>query len=326
MWSTNSMNIHLDNNVVIFHGSTSSSSGHILRGYVSLDLHSLCSIASIELTMAGYSLIGNACQNTFLKHRIQFLEDIDKCKNFYPGLYKYHFEFPLPGNLPESVESYKGAGVRYCLTAVAKRASIWGDFKAEKELVVRRTNSLDSDNSEAQELLKLGEIPKQIAFCLHSPSTTYKSGSEVPLNVGIKTLAEGARINRVQVGISESIRCKFNDEWVKPNKHQVTDCTHSWNSTENGMWVEPMVLKTSTKSHTIQPDCDNDFIQVTHSLEITISMSDVDNVKKFILIKAPIKFTSSLDATSDERLPSYDSALIEPPCYSSTSHQPLYYF
>ncbi|KAK9721371.1 hypothetical protein K7432_003478 [Basidiobolus ranarum] len=324
MWSTNSMNIHLDNNQIIFYGTSNTSSGHILRGYVLLDLHSLCSITSIELNLTGYSLLNSTCQNTFLKHRVQFLEEIHRSKDFYPGVYKYHFEFPLPGNLPESVDSCKGGSVKYLLTAVAKRLSIWGDFKAEKELIIQRTNSLDSENIGTPELLKLGEIPKQIAFCLHSPSTTYKSGAEVPLKIGIKTLNENTRIHRVQVSISESVGCRFNDEWVKPNKHQITDSTHNWNSTGNGMWVEPVVLKTSSKSHTIQPDCQNEFIQVEHHLEITISMSDENNVKKFILIKAPIKFVSNLDSTTDERLPSYESALVEPPCYSSASHQPQY--
>ncbi|KAK9765486.1 hypothetical protein K7432_006139 [Basidiobolus ranarum] len=321
MWSFNSLHIHLENEKVVLSGDSDSSSGQVIHGHVLLHIRYPAKISSIDLSLKGWcSGVEPAVEEHFLRHHVSFLEEDHDVKEFLPGRYEYHFEFPLLGDLPESMTS-STTSIKYMFNAIAKRIGYWGDLHTERELVVERVMGVQE---EIHALYKVGEIHSQFGFYIFSPSSSYKPGDYVPLHIGTQSLGYGNQVHRIRIGLVENITRKVNGskDFVKTLLHEVST---SWLPIGHRQWYEEVTFPTNSSKEYIHPDCENEYVSISHELNLTFTFSDSDGSKRFVVVRTPLKFLPHEIVGSEETLPTYCAAIAEPPSYFSSSHSPLYF-
>ncbi|ORX84517.1 hypothetical protein K493DRAFT_307434 [Basidiobolus meristosporus CBS 931.73] len=318
MWAFNSLQIFLENDRIVLAGDSSSSSGQVIRGHVALNIRYPTKITSIELSLKGWCS-GEAAAEHFLRHHVSLLEE-SQANEFPPGRYEYHFEFPLPGDSPESM-SCSLTSIKYMFNAVAKRVGYWGDLHAEKELLVKR---IDGAQEEIQSLYKVGEFHSRFGFCLFSPSSSYKPGDSVFLHVGTQSLGYGNQVHRIRIGLIESVsrRTHGRKEQMKTLLHEVST---SWLPIGHRQWYEEIVFPTSSMKSSIHPDCQNEYVSISHELNLTFTFSDINGSKREVAVRTPLKFLPQEMPDSEEGLPEYSTAIAQPPSYFSSSYLPLYF-
>ncbi|ORX99863.1 hypothetical protein K493DRAFT_392993 [Basidiobolus meristosporus CBS 931.73] len=313
MWFGNNLHIHLYNEAVVLRGDRDTASGHILRGYVTLSLRNTSKFSSLEISFQGVASIPGESSETFLHQQTQVLNETETKKAFSSGTYIYQFEFSLMGDQPETIHSRNGS-IKYMLKAVATKEGFpfQTDLKAEREIQVQRIQSLDANEMDSQELLKLGEIQGELGFTIYSSSNSYQPGQEVPLKIGTKLLNTKSRIESIQACIVEVSKYHTKHGTIKSSKRPLVDTIRYEDLRRRNPNRHQNTLKIPVDSG-IQPDSKSDYLSVSHSIEVQICMLSSSGVKKYILIRNQIHLTHK----DSDVLPPYISLPADcPPIYS----------
>jgi len=133
-------------------------------------------------------------------------------KIFHPGVYEYHFEFPMDNNIPETTKLHL-ASVMWLLEVQVERA---GTFKPNlqgfKEIPVIRSPSEDS-----LELVEPISISRKWEDQLHYEiiisGKSFPIGSKIPIAFKLTPLAK-VQVHKLKVYISENIEYFTNNKKV----------------------------------------------------------------------------------------------------------------
>ncbi|ORX84516.1 hypothetical protein K493DRAFT_307433 [Basidiobolus meristosporus CBS 931.73] len=312
MWANNNLHVHLFSDEVVFRGCQDSATGQALRGYVQLDLRSASKIHSLQLYLQGVVMIPFERPEIFVQHRIEFLESTQQTKGFSCGTYVYHFELPLAGDLPESVQSRDGA-IKYLIKAVAKREgfSLQSEMKHERLVRIRRIHSTAVDDINSQELLKFGEVRGEIGFTIYSDSNSYQPGQQVLLNIGTRLLNDKSKIESLRICIIEAVRYCTKNGSIKSIKRPLPNTLHYVDLRKHNPPVHSNRVQMPIDQNA-QPDCKSPFLKLTHLIEIQISILSSSGTKKYVVVRTPLQICDK----EDEFLPSYQPGCQElPPRY-----------
>ncbi|KAK9765485.1 hypothetical protein K7432_006138 [Basidiobolus ranarum] len=313
MWYNSNLHIHLFNEQIVFRGCRDTASGHALRGYLLLSLRGINKITSIQLSLQGVASVPSETTEIFLQHNVEFLEVTQNPKSFHSGTYMYHFELPLTGDLPESVNSRNGC-IQYSLKAVAKREgfSLQSELLHERSVYISRVHSIDFDDINSQELLKFGEIHGELGFTIYSNSNSYQPGQEVNLNIGTKLLNTTSKIESIQACIVEAVRYRTKNGDIKSTKRPLIETIKY----EDLRKYKPTVHSNSIQiliDSSIQTDCKSDMLSLSHLIEIQICLLNGSGMKKYILVRTPIHISNK----EEDTLPLYSlSTPTSPPAYT----------
>ncbi|ORX82579.1 hypothetical protein K493DRAFT_388614 [Basidiobolus meristosporus CBS 931.73] len=323
MWSSNAISLQLQSDNIVLLGTCESASGQVLRGAVTLNIHSRTKISSISMTFQGVASTMNSKQenDVFFQKEFEFLRAVEETKEFLPGQYKYHFEIPLPGDLPESIHSSL-SHIRYTATTIAKRGGLAKNLKDKKEVNVQRL-SRNASASEQQSLVRFGELESELMFCIFASSTSYHPGTDIPIKVGIKSLKPNSRISKVYASLHEVIKCPTQDGKMKCKATKIRETVSNWNTEiHGGMWIQPMVLLANKRSKRIHANRHNHYVSVHHELTVTITLHQPENIRKRVMIRTSLRFVAAETVEIANSLPCYEQSLEDPPCYDSVTVYP----
>ncbi|KAK9727671.1 hypothetical protein K7432_001654 [Basidiobolus ranarum] len=325
MWTNNSINVHLQSENIVFHGTSESASGQMLRGSVTLDIVSRTKISSIKLIFKGIASTLNSKQDNdvFFQKELEFLRAVDEAKDFLPGLYKYNFEIPLSGELPESMHSSL-SHIRYTITTVAKRNGFSKNLKDKKEVNIQRLSVSTSEIEESQPLFKFGELESELAFCLFAPSAIYSPGDDIPIKVGVESFKEDTEVSGIHGTIHEVAKYPTQDGKFKCKRSKIREASINWNTKSCGqMWIQPVTLMANKKSEKTVSDRENHYVSIQHELTIVITLVKQERIRKRIVIRTSLQFVDSNALEAAKSLPCYDDSLVVPPCYNDFDGYPI---
>ncbi|KAL1921490.1 uncharacterized protein VTP21DRAFT_11206 [Calcarisporiella thermophila] len=340
MFSSSNAHIEIliDSQDVILRGSEAEAAGALLRGKLVMVLDEPMKVKSVTLQCNGkmkvewkeakdkshqvYLLFRE--EKTVLEHEWVFLEP-HRYHNLAKGKYSWDFELRIPGSIPETVETNRGANVWYRLKAVVERPSLFSNLVAKLPLRVVRVPVIGS-NELTQSILYENQWKDKVAYEIDLPLNTYELGGKIPITLRLTMLCQELRVKNIACTLTERItmRAQNNSHTVElvlrvvevdPSRFlQISSCKS---------WEQTLEVNIPTASKYAHYDCTISLIRIRHELNFFITLQNKDKLCSQICVSLPISIIARTEELCGE-LPSYDESFGTLPYYPSATETPLY--
>ncbi|KAI9475920.1 MAG: hypothetical protein EXX96DRAFT_575140 [Benjaminiella poitrasii] len=331
---TNELKIDLEDEEIILLGNASESAGKLLKGTVTLFLSEPMRVRSVTLAFTGKMKVSwsegighhqhyHKQEKEIIEHKWQFVPIIDQSSSkrtvftLGAGEHKWHFDYFLPGHLPQSLEA-EGGQVVYRLKAVVERTAFIQNIV--KKLPVQIIRCMMPSEFELMQSMEIHNTwAEKIAYNILLPSKVYARGQSLPVNFNIIPLAERLRVRSLTCTLKEyctyttTESSKTDNRIVKqlrvedpfPNEPILTE-----NNTTPIVWAKELVLEIPPlSSHLAFCDADNEMIRIRHKLKFFICLINADGHLSELRCSVPIIIISSFsEQTEINTLPAYDQA------------------
>ncbi|KAI8877421.1 hypothetical protein K501DRAFT_230266 [Backusella circina FSU 941] len=309
--------IHVETEHIILHGSVDESAGVMLRGSVVFNCHETTKVKSISLKFIGIARVNwteglgshqkhYKDEKTILKHEWSFLQHNRKTYHLPEGHYKWDFELPLPGDLPETVQHDLGE-VCYKLKAVVERPTFSMNYTDRKALRVTRIllpSSLELTQSQAISNTWVDKLSYDISV----PSKVFSLGSLVPVTFALLPIAPDLRVRSVSCVLKEYITLTAGEHTKMEGKviKHIRDETFA-SSPEQ--WTKTELLPVpDLHSNLIQTDSYSDLIKIKHKLKFTVSLINADGHISELRAAIPVVIAEISPEEDENALPAYEDA------------------
>ncbi|KAI8982098.1 hypothetical protein BDF20DRAFT_817575 [Mycotypha africana] len=290
------LKIHLENDRLIMYGSTSESSGCVLRGALSLQLRKRTYFKSLTMKFCGAITV----------HWSQ------------SGNHSYEFELVLPGSLPESTHVAKYYLVQYQLKAIAERSSFLSpNYVARKDIhLSRQKSTLTSDYLDPMTLANHWE--NKLDYDISLPAKVYSHGNTIPITIQAVPLAPNLKIRYVSCLFKEYMICKAVNGWfngknkshgriISYTRHDVQQQQQQQQnqvlSATRPAFSFSMEIRVPDSLRDIQCDAHNESVRVKHKLKFIMSIENEDGHISELRAVLPVIIVIN---TSKCTLPAYE--------------------
>ncbi|KAL7319611.1 hypothetical protein PS15m_002733 [Mucor circinelloides] len=308
--------IHLDDDQVILHGTAEESAGVILRGSIILTCHEQTKVKSITLKFMGITNVSWSegshqkhyrAERKILEKEWTFLELKKKAHHLCQGQYKWNFEIPLPGNLPETVNHEMGQ-VQYRLKAYCDRPTFSMNYVDKRAIKVTRL-MLPSSLELTQSVIISNVWANKVAYDISIPSKVYCSNKSIPISFDLMPIAPHLKIKSVSCSLKEYITCSTMDHHKTEGKviNHLRDDRLSLDST-TGHWAKIELLHVPSDSSLINYDMCGELIQVKHKLKFSVALQNLDGHISELRAAIPVVIAPMLPEDDDNTLPAYEDA------------------
>ncbi|KAI8977295.1 hypothetical protein BDF20DRAFT_913639 [Mycotypha africana] len=185
--------IHLENDTLILRGTPEESVGCVLRGWVVLNNKELMKVKSITMSLTGrvraqWTERNHQHKKEFiiLEHHWTFLPVQKKLHALAPHcVYKFPFEYVLPGDLAESMDSNSYGSLSYKLKAIVDRPA----FSFAPNLIDRRQlrviRQIMPSYIAMNPLQMSNEWANKLTYHISVPKKTFYRGEAIPINFSL---------------------------------------------------------------------------------------------------------------------------------------------
>ncbi|KAL9547079.1 hypothetical protein MBANPS3_006355 [Mucor bainieri] len=290
------LKIHLESDQLVMYGSSTESSGCVLRGAVSLRLKKPTSFKSMILSFYGtISVSWNqwngyerkySDQKILINHKWAFLplQAHNKHHQLEAGYHSYEFELVLPGTLPESTHVAKYYLVQYQLKAVAERSSfLLPNYTARQNIHLSRQKlSLSTDYLDP--VTVANHWADKLDYEITLPTKVYSHGDTIPVSIQALPLAPNLQVRYISCTFKEYMTCRAINGWFNgKNKshgriihYTRRDQDQQQQQQQQSLWSTVMHIKVPESLMDIQCDAHNDSVRVRHKLKFTMSIENED--------------------------------------------------
>ncbi|KAG1440996.1 hypothetical protein G6F56_011678 [Rhizopus delemar] len=317
------LKVHVESDHLIMYGSSTESSGCVLRGAISLKLKKSTRCKSLSLNFLGkisvsWNQLGNGYERKFrdsrtvISHTWTFLSTPHLLSK---GTHTFEFELVLPGNLPESTHIEKYYDVNYQLKASLQRPALF------KDLITRRAIHLSRQRPQISHdffdpVLVSDRFADKLHYEFSLPTKVYTYGDSIPVKIKTTPLIENLHIRFVSCCFKEYFICRgqgWFDGKTKSSRRLIDytrkDTSHYPMETS---WSTTLMIPVPKKD--IQCDAHNESVRVWHTLSFHLSLVQDEHV-------FDIKFVSPIIiAVTDSigHLPSYQES------WQTLSYNPIF--
>ncbi|KAI8970271.1 hypothetical protein BDF20DRAFT_890212 [Mycotypha africana] len=315
---TSEFNINVETDHIILHGNVDESAGVMLRGSVVLHCHETTKVRSIMLKFVGKAKVNwteglgshqrhYKDEKTIIKHEWSFLPPHRKTYHLPEGRYKWDFELPLPGDLPETVDHDLGQ-VYYRLKAVVERPTFLMNYTDKKVLRVSRV-LLPSSLELTQSLVISNTWVDKISYDISVTSKVFSMGSLIPITFALVPIAPDLQVRSVSCVLKEYTTLTAEDHSKMEGKvikhlrdeHFPTTGPDAWTKTE-------LLPVPDYTSHLVQTDSYCDLIKIKHKLKFIVSLMNADGHISELRAAVPIIIADISPEEDENALPTYEDA------------------
>lgn len=214
-------------------------------------------------------------ERTIMEKDWTFLELKKKAHHLCQGQYRWDFELPLPGNLPESVNHEMGQ-VQYRLKAYCERPTFSMNYVDKRTIKLTRL-MLPSCIELNQSVIISNVWADKVAYDISIPSKVYCSNKSIPISFDLMPIASHLKIKSIVCALKEYITCCTTDHSKTEGKiiNYLRDDRLSINSA-TGHWTKTELLQVPSESNYIHYDMCGELIQVKHKIKFTVALQNSD--------------------------------------------------
>ncbi|CEG75280.1 hypothetical protein RMATCC62417_10350 [Rhizopus microsporus] len=308
--------ITLETDHIILHGSVEESAGVILRGSVILNCQETTKVKSVSLKFIGKAKVNwteglgshqkhYKDEKTIIKHEWSFLPLKRKTYHLPEGHYKWDFEIPLPGDLPETVDHELGQ-VYYRLKAVVERPTFSINYTDRKSIRVSRM-LLSSSLELTQPMVISNTWVDKLSYDISVPSKVFTMGSTIPITFALLPIAPDLQVRSVSCVLKEYITLTCADHSKMEGKVVKHLRDESFSSGPDAWTKTELLPVPNIQSHQIQTDSICDLLKIKHKLKFTVSLENADGHISELRAAIPIVI-AEVSPEDENALPSYEDA------------------
>lgn len=204
-----------------------------------------------------------------------FLELKKKAHHLCQGQYKWEFELPLPGNLPETVNHEMGQ-VQYRLRAYCDRPTFSMNYVDKR--IIKLTRLMLPSCLELNQSVAISNVwANKVAYDISLPSKVYCSNKSIPISFDLLPIASNLRIKFIACSLKEYITCSTLDHHKTEGKviNHLRDDRLTMNPT-TGHWTKTELLRVPSEPNHFNYDMCGELIQVKHKLKFTVALQNSD--------------------------------------------------
>ncbi|RCH79661.1 hypothetical protein CU098_004729, partial [Rhizopus stolonifer] len=309
--------INLETSHIILHGSVDESAGVILRGSVVLNCQETTKVRSISLKFIGKAKVNwteglgshqrhYKDEKTIIKHEWSFLRPKHKNYHLPEGHYKWDFELPLPGDLPETVNHELGQ-VSYRLKAVVDRPTFSMNYNDRREIKVSRV--LLPSSLELSQIVVISNVwVDKLSYDISIPSKVFSMGSIIPVTFALQPIAPDLRVRSVSCVLKEYTTLSAEDHSKMEGKVIKHTRDEEFSSGQDPWTKTELVPVPELSSHLVQTDSACDLIKIKHKLKFTVSLTNADGHISELRAAIPVVIAEVSPVEDENVLPAYEDA------------------
>ncbi|CAM0138973.1 hypothetical protein VKS41_008533 [Umbelopsis sp. WA50703] len=319
------LQIHLDNDTVIMHGSEQESSGCVLRGHVRLNLKEPAKFKSLTLRLTGKIRVAwseSTTSSTPQKFHKEERTIIDKQWTFLSPCgrnqlhqlagqpHRWDFELPLPGDLPDSIENNDTGSVQYRLKAVAERPTFMLNYSDKKVVrIVRHFSPTAMDYF--QPMTIANEWANKLEYQISVPSKVFSEDETIPVTIRIIPKLPGIKVRYITCTLKEytTYSAGTSNQFSKTEGRIVKFLRDEQFPCRDDVWEKTEMIRVPRYPHGIQFNTRNDLIRIRHKVKFTMSLINADKHISELRAALPIIICPISQRTEDNSLPAYEEAL-----------------
>ncbi|KAI8641105.1 hypothetical protein BD408DRAFT_418627 [Parasitella parasitica] len=322
-------------------GNPEESVGCELRGCLLLNVKETIKIRSITMNLSGKIKLQWSKRNhqhkkefTVLENNWSFLPHQKKVHVLTPNVYKYPFEFILPGSLPESIDSYSYGSVLYKLKAIVDRPAFSPNFIDRQALRIAR-HSIPTYHMSNLPMQISNEWANKIDYRITVPKKIYSRGEQIPIDFSLVPKPNSDRLHVRYLSCFLKEYTTFVQGATDSNTHTESRIIRFFRDesfpSEGLHWNKSVVMTVPHSFDSIQCDTHNQFFKIEHKLKFTMSLingrGDLSELRATIPIDIVAQRIEQLQ--EDDELPTYENAWRSAPypplpyLDSSSPHSPM---
>ncbi|CAO3595408.1 unnamed protein product [Absidia cylindrospora] len=291
----------------------------MLRGFVILDCHEATKMRAITLKLEGKIKVNwlegvGVYQQTYkedqtiIEHEWSFLPYTGKTYHLSEHHYRWDFELPLPGDLPETLQ-HESCQVYYRLKAVADRPTFAMNYTDTRSIKVSRL-MLPTCLELLQSISISNVWTDKFIYDINMPSKYYTMGQILPVAFDFTPITSGLKILAITCVLKEYLTLSAQG-FTKARISKTQRNEHVQVSTQQ---VGQTYHKTETmeipdeESRLLMMDTTNDFFKVKHKLKIIVSLKNADGHVSELRLAIPIVIATISPEEDANALPTYENA------------------
>ncbi|KAG2180421.1 hypothetical protein INT44_003425 [Umbelopsis vinacea] len=327
------LQIHLDNDTLIMHGSQQESSGCVLRGHVRLNLKEATKFKSITLRLVGKIKVAWSESTTSSSPQKFHKEErtiINKECSFLPTRrnqahqlsaqqHRWDFEFALPGNLPDSIENNDTGSVQYRLKAIAERPTFLLNYTDKKSVRIVR-HVLPSNTEWFSPMTITNEWANKLEYHISVPSKVFTEDETIPVNLRIVPKLPGLKVRYLTCTLKEYVTYSAgnNNQFSKTEGRIVQFFRDEQFPSRGDVWQKTQRIKVPRCPSGVQFDTKNELIRIRHKLKFTMSLINSDKHISELRAALPVIICPISQRTEENSLPAYEEALRAVPYFDTS--------
>lgn len=309
--------IHLEDDHIILHGTPEESAGVVLRGSVILNCHEPTKVKSVYLEFLGMTNV-NWCEgmgSNLKQYRAErkliekewtFLELQKKAHVLPQGQYKWDFELPLPGDLPESVKHEMGQ-VEYKLKAYCDRPTFCMDYVDKK--VIKISRLLLPSCIEYSESVEISSTwANKLVYDIGIPTQIYCADKTIPITFDLQPIAPNLTVRSVACSLKEYTTCTTPEHHKTESKILNYLRDDRFEADANGNYFKTELLHVPAESNLIHYDMSGDMIEVKHKVKFVVSLQNSDGHISELRAAIPVVIAPLAPEDDQNALPAYEDA------------------
>ncbi|KAL2832661.1 hypothetical protein BJY01DRAFT_225833 [Aspergillus pseudoustus] len=300
------VDVQLDRDHVVFHGSEQEAIGVYLSGNLVFRLKEATAIKHIQLSLCGVRRVTlptraagfkrPSRETEFYKHSWEFHDANRTAPEVFPaGDYKYPFNIILEGSMPESLEGLKDASITYGFAVDIGRKH-GRNLSYRKPLRVIRAPKPEIVD------LTLDEVwAQKIAYRVEMPSKVVGFGTSIDVNYDFVPILPGLKVAHIESQLTETRDFTLNEDALisgrnnsstttvlASDRYEVDESTphYSTKSTDGLQFSRSMQLP-HCLGQCVQ-DTSTLGIEIKHKLKIHVRMQNPDGHFSELRLSIPV--------------------------------------
>lgn len=253
-----------------------------------------------------------------MDHGWTFLENQKKLHLLTPNVYKYPFEYVLPGNLVESVDSNSYGSLLYKLKATVDRPAFSPNLIDRHQLRIIRQCTPHFMSSVPLHIHN--EWANKIDYKIHVPKRVFIRGEQIPIEFTLTPKTNGP---------DQMLYVRYLSCFLKEYTSFVLGGTRKTESrvirffrdetfpSQGSLWHKTEHMTVPHSFESIQCDVQNEFFKIEHKLKFTMSLINTHGDLAELRASLPIEIINQQVEQQENELPTYEnawrSALYSPP-------------
>ncbi|GAA5800431.1 hypothetical protein HPULCUR_005861 [Helicostylum pulchrum] len=229
------------------------------------------------------------------------------------GKHKWDFEFLLPGNLPQTLESDIGS-VSYRLKATIERSAFIQNTVKKRNIRIIRC-VLPSEFELVQSLEIHNTWAQKMVYDISVPSKLYAFNDTIPISFKILPIASHLRVHAIMASIKEYCTYTANEHTKTDTRivrlvrldNPFSEAVSNASVSSPPTWDRVLDLPVPSKSPIIFADADSEMIRIRHRLKFVIALANADGHISELRCAVQIIVVESFAVTEELiSLPAYD--------------------
>ncbi|KAI8360865.1 hypothetical protein EDC96DRAFT_512810 [Choanephora cucurbitarum] len=321
------LKINVVTDEIVLYGLAENAPAKVLRGSLVVTLSEPIKVKSVVLSFIGKMTVAwsealgvghhqqiHKQERNIITHFWDFVKNKKKSLVVLEaGQHKWSFELPLPGNLPQSLESDAGS-VSYRLKATIERPAFIQNIIKKKVIRIQRC-VIPSQFELVQSLEIRSTLADKIVYDISAPSKIYAFGDKIPVTFKIEPLASTLKVHAIRASLKEYCSYRANDRSKTDTR---TICRVSLDNPfapsssavvekAGHTWKRVIELPVPPQSPMVFADTESDLIRIRHRLKFIISLVNAAGQVSELRSAVQVTMLESFAVTEELTcLPAYD--------------------